>query len=485
MAQKFTSLDEAARQLGVSKDRLNQLREAGKVRGYRDGASWKFRSEDIDKLAADGIPAVDPMPSDIDLGSSLSLDLDDRGGSSPAASGSDIELAEDVSPPGPATSDLSLEDIDEPTVPVVAGDDDSEEVLSLDPDDDLLNLSDSILLSETELGGVSSRPPSTIIGKVDLDPEGDLDLTLQEESTAMSDVKLAATSDVLAGGDSLEMEQPADLSDNFKGLAEVDVDLEAQSSRILSPGDADKVKAAAKAAAEPAPSSNLELAPTDSDLGLAGSAVGKDEAAGGITGLSALELAEDDDQVLGEGSDIALSAESSGINIISPSDSGLALDEVALSSASMSSPLDLGGAMGSDVALEPLELSEDEMEGEEAFQLTPLGEEDEEEKDSSQVIALDEIDEEAAAPVFQVEPGDEGLGADFATAGLVPGAMPVAVATTEDLSMPGWVFAILSINLFLLLICGMMAFDLVRNIWSWDEVSTVNSWLLEVVNPLL
>ncbi len=58
MAQKFTSLEEAANQLGISKDRLTQLREAGKVRGYRDGASWKFRTEDIEKLAADGHSAT-------------------------------------------------------------------------------------------------------------------------------------------------------------------------------------------------------------------------------------------------------------------------------------------------------------------------------------------------------------------------------------------------------------------------------------------
>ena len=38
MAQKFTSLEEAADQLGISKDLLTQLREAGKVRAYRDGA---------------------------------------------------------------------------------------------------------------------------------------------------------------------------------------------------------------------------------------------------------------------------------------------------------------------------------------------------------------------------------------------------------------------------------------------------------------
>ena len=76
MAQKFLTLDEAAEQLGISKDRLSQLREAGKVRAYRDGTSWKFRGDDVERLASDGIPTLDP-PSDIDLGSSLSLGLDE------------------------------------------------------------------------------------------------------------------------------------------------------------------------------------------------------------------------------------------------------------------------------------------------------------------------------------------------------------------------------------------------------------------------
>ena len=72
MAQRLTSLEEAATQLGISTDRLNALREAGKVRAYRDGASWKFRSEDIEKFAAEGVPAIEPSPSD------LALDLDDE-----------------------------------------------------------------------------------------------------------------------------------------------------------------------------------------------------------------------------------------------------------------------------------------------------------------------------------------------------------------------------------------------------------------------
>src|ERR1700704_1122078 len=72
MAQRFLSLDEAADQLGISKDGLLALRERNKVTGYKDGASWKFRSEAIEKLAVEGIPDIDPSASD------LALDLDDE-----------------------------------------------------------------------------------------------------------------------------------------------------------------------------------------------------------------------------------------------------------------------------------------------------------------------------------------------------------------------------------------------------------------------
>jgi len=488
MAQKFSSLEEAAQQLGISKDRLGQLRETGQVRGYRDGASWKFRSDDIERIASEGIPELDPPPSDIDLGSGLSLDLDrdDVLGKSAAASGLDLELGEDDILPGPG-SDLNLDEIEEPTLPALA-DDDSDEVLALDDDDELLNLSDSILLSEKSLGGAAGRPPSTIIGKADLD--ADLDLNLRGgESTASSDVRLAETSDVLGivDDDSLDLEPPK-LSDSFQGLAEVDVDLETESSRMHTPPPAGKGKA--KAQVSPSLSdlglaaSSSSIAGASSDIGLAGSSVmsgSGGDTGGGLTGLSALELADDDDQVLGEGSDITLSAASSGINIISPSDSGLSLDEVALSSASLSSPLDLGD----DVGLDPLELSDDAMEGDEAFQLTPLGETDDEEKDSSQIIALEDIgEEETTGVVFEPEEAAVGVGDEFGTAGLSHGAAVVA-APAEDVAMSGWVFGLLTCGLLLMMVCGMMMFDLIRNIWSWDGVSPLNSTLIDVVNPLL
>jgi hypothetical protein len=504
MAQKFTSLDEAINLLGVSKERLNELREAQVVRGYRDGASWKFRTEDIERLASEGIPDVEPEPSDI------GLDLDDleepaaRTASEPRpaagapqeeaeASGLDLGLADEdeeaalASPP----SDLNLEEVDEPTVAADA-DEEPSDVLSLD-DEESISLSDSILLSEAELGATSKRPPSTIIGKADLDLGSDLDLISADDEEG-SDMKLAPGSDILsaAPGDAdlaLEMEPPSP-SGEFEGLPEVDIDLEAESSRILAPEDIAKAQKAAAASAAPA-TSDLELAPTDSDAGRAASSIdlgGGPASGSGLAGLSALEL-DDDDQVLGEGSDVTLAAESSGINIISPSDSGLALDEVALDLAGSSpvgSSIDLGNlsdaaVAGSGISALGLDLGEPAKPGED-FQLTPIAEEAEEE-DSSQVIALDEVAEEEAVGVPLGGGDSQILAEDF---GAVP--LGAGVATVVDVSDTPFSTAnvvMLSCCLFLLAACSMLAYDLIRNMWVWSDVKPYNSFLLEAVNPFL
>ncbi len=509
MAQKFTSMDDAATQLGVTKDRLNQLREAGKVRAYKDGQSWKFRSEDIDKFVADGLPQFDPGSSD------LSLDVDDlelsssvgdqaagseigQGDAKPATPkpGSDLDLASEDEPLEPA-SDLNLDDVDEPTV---AGmDDDSDDALALDNDDTIDINKDSILLSEAELGSMQGRPPSTIIGKADLDLDADLDLSpLDKGAGPASDVKLAAESGLLPiDDDDLTIDLPSP-SGSFEGLDELEVDLEAESSRILSPEDVAKAQQAAKSSAKAKSSglSDLGLAPLDSSPAVGGSDLNLGSGIGSsanLSGLSALELDDDDDQVLGEGSgsDVTLSGESSGINIISPSDSGLALDEVPLDlsgSAPIGSSLDLGSAAGiSGIAGSALGLGGSESRVGEDFQLTPLGEDDgDEEKDSSQVIALDELSEETAGAPLASGFGEGGvITEDFAMGGLTPGAAPVGMVTATEMPFSIWNVMGLASCMLLLAFCGMMTFDLLRNMWSWNEVNTINSSLLEVLNPFL
>lgn len=501
MAQKLITLEEAAQQLGISKDLLLQLRSDGKVAGYRDGASWKFRSEVIDRLASEGIPAVDSPPSDIGLDDDElgliddEIALGDLGPkSSPAADESDaddaeLQLADDETAPSAAASDLSLEDVDEPTV---AGEEEgSDDALALDLDDTIDINKDSILLSEAELGESTGRPPSTIIGKGELDLDADLDLSPAEPAGPASDVKLAPASDILPGGDDDLGIDLASQTGDFSGLEELDVDLEAESSRIMSPEDVAKAKAAV---ATQQAESDLELAPTDSAPGVLASDAGGPASGTGLTGLSALELEDDDDQVLGEGSDVTLSGESSGINIISPSDSGLALDEVKLDlsgSSPMGSSLDLGGSAVDEITVDPAGISAlglgSQIGGGGDFQLTPLGEgvDDEEERDSSQVIALDELSEEAGSPLG-VDVGESGMMAEDFGAGLTPGVAPVGAVSTVETPFSVYNIVGLSLCLVMLGLSGMIVFDLLRNMWSWDEVTPLNSSLLEsVLNPFL
>ena len=70
----FVTLEEAAKKLGVSTDQLIEMRSRGEIFGYRDGSSWKFKPEEIERVASEMMGDVldeDPAGSSI-----LSLDPD-------------------------------------------------------------------------------------------------------------------------------------------------------------------------------------------------------------------------------------------------------------------------------------------------------------------------------------------------------------------------------------------------------------------------
>jgi excisionase family DNA binding protein len=69
MAGKFVSIEEAARLLGVSVDEVNRLVDRKKLFPMRDGASSKFKIEEIERVAAS-------LGDDSSRSESLSLDLD-------------------------------------------------------------------------------------------------------------------------------------------------------------------------------------------------------------------------------------------------------------------------------------------------------------------------------------------------------------------------------------------------------------------------
>ena len=538
MEQKFVSFDDALEKLGITSERLNELREHGQLRAYRDGSSWKFRTDEIESMVQAGVPEL-PPPSDVglvnpeelveaspigaDSNDEMELELVDEG-----ALESVEEAAAPQEPEGAVQEgsglDLDLDDTDtismgseldlsemEDTVTAGASD------LDLELEDDSSDASDSILLSEEQLGeSVSS--PSTIIGKSELDSgEADLELALDDEGSDVSLSKGPGASDVLSSGiagsgvlDELT-ESSGGLS-AFDDLEELEIDLSAESSRILSPEDIEKVKAPEEPALPVASDSDLELddleLADEGDLGSTDVPLEEAEAAEPVsTGDSELDLDLGDDLLDdGSGSDITLDSGDSGINLVSPSDSGLALDDI---------PLDMGGSAilsslsleGSDPEISLISSESDdapqEAEGglqmDDDFQLTPLSEgaAEPDGDSSSQVIALDaEIEDlggeasgmlegvsftdEADAGVmlsddFAEAPADD-LGYSESGAGLVPGS-PEQPYTVWNVILLGSVCS-------LLLLSGMMGVDLVRNMWAWNENLSINSSIMDSILSL-
>jgi excisionase family DNA binding protein len=58
MAQKYYNVAETAKLLGKTADEVKKMLERHELHGYRDGADWKFKVEDIDRLV--GQPAEKP-----------------------------------------------------------------------------------------------------------------------------------------------------------------------------------------------------------------------------------------------------------------------------------------------------------------------------------------------------------------------------------------------------------------------------------------
>jgi len=500
MEQKFLKFEDAVERLGISADRLNELRDQGQLRAYRDGSSWKFRGDEIERLVTEGIPEL-PPPSDIGLVSQEELLEAAPIESDEADSDLELQLADADPPAEPASDVVEGESELEDTDPLSQGSELELDDLTEDPSDP----SDSILLSEEEMGESVDAPPSTIIGKSELASEdADLELSTDEESADGGDIKHSSgASDVLSSGIAGsgvldELGESSAGASAFEDLEELEIDLEAESSRILSPDDVAQVQQAAGKPAAPKDDSDLQL----DDISLTSDAEGSD-----ATQISAVELVGDDDLVLSdsEGSDITLDSGDSGINL-APADSGLALDDIPLElgGSAILSSLSLGGEsdpeislIGSDPSVEEESLSE--LQQEDDFQLTPMGEGDQQDDgdSSSQVIALDaELEEFAdeAEGILEEDIGeaDEALvlTEDYAqqaddTLGTAGYAVPAAVsAGTEAPYSIGNVLLLGSCAL-LLALGGIMMLDMIRSIWSWNEPYALNSSMLDALLGLL
>ncbi len=396
MSQQFYDITKAAEVLDLKPADVQLLREQNKLRGFRDGASWKFKVDDVQNYLAESIKSRNAPDDAVD--DELVL-----GGSAQVAGGSDLEL-------GTGSSDLEIGEGS----------------------------------SDLELGSESS----------DLKLGGsDLELTETEfEFTGSSDI---------------------DLAGEGKGPSGSDLELDLTLDQDVSLGE--------------------------SDIALAS----EEKAEGGSDVEVGSDVLDDEDLVLGgsgAGSDVTIGGDS-GISLVDPADSGLSLEE----------PLDLTGEddesleLGEDDMLTLEEADTDaaaELQTDDEFLLTPLEEVGDEES-GSQVIALDTEDDSAVAAAMpamldeDLGGGGEQIGFEAveaapmdmasvsaAAAGAAP--MQAGAPALQEAPYSGMV---VWLGLFpctlMLVLAGMMSFDMVRNMWTWGGTTKIDSFVLDTLAGML
>jgi excisionase family DNA binding protein len=106
MAQKYYTVKEAAEILGVSEEEVKQMQQRRELYGYRDGADWKFKVEEVDRLADQRSEDALALP-DQDEGDVLLSEIE-LGESDPGSSGTVIGMESGGN--AVADSDLQLAD---------------------------------------------------------------------------------------------------------------------------------------------------------------------------------------------------------------------------------------------------------------------------------------------------------------------------------------------------------------------------------------
>ncbi len=435
MTRKLVTLEEAAAMLGVTPDALNEMRQKQEIFGYRDGASWKFKPEDVERLKEELAARATGFVS--------------SGDSSEDSSGDDL-----------------------------------------------------VLLSEAELGESGASPSSTVIGRGG-----------QEERASDSDLKLAESGErTISLGGSGALERAAGKAESAAepaagaGAAQAGGGQQKEPDTIDLGGELEKEGSGIDLPSDLGVGQEPALATGGSDKKSSSDVTLATPPSGFTVGDSSIHESSSEELVLGgSGSDITLSPGDSGIQLVNPADSGLSLEEpVELGSSSGDdSSFDLGSD-SSEVLGTAADFDSDavmELKSDDDFLLTPLEESsDEESQDSgSQVIALDEdsasfddvsptmLATDSASSLEVVDEGAAplGLAPGLVQAPGVPGQQlvgPAAPAREAAYSIP----VVLSLGgcVLVLSLTGMMMFEMVRVMWSWDEPYAVNSKLMDAIVSL-
>ncbi|TWT53263.1 Helix-turn-helix domain protein [Rubripirellula amarantea] len=612
----YLSLEEAAKKLGVPTEKLVELRSQGQIRGFRDGASWKFPENEIDRLQ-------DELGDALSGGSGILVEDDDLMLSS-SIIGGDHALSDDGSDLG-IGSESGLLGVSGSDVNLVASEGDGSDVAIVASDTDLLKESSGVDLLEIDSADLQLNDPAILHDSAQLDlaiepnagstgpvtdaelkeiseshpdvlaPESDisLDSVASNDSGILSDVGSLSSSDsgslLGIGDDEIKLNTDSDLSfsgsepDDDSGEELIGEDDDDSAMDVIG-SDIGTVKSAGASSLElmsdlgldsedSAPDvlggsrgadvlSELDLLSAeqqgsglisgDSEDLLGSSGVSNSSGLGSSMGVDMLgdsalgdiddALADDDDLVIADddddlvissaGSDISVAGDS-GINLMSPSDSGLSLESEPLDLAGSSiSALDLGaelsdgGSSGSGVGGGSGSMVD--FQADEEFQLSPSGVGlDADIESGSQVIEVEDSAEAIGEAVefedvgaVEADPfggdvfGDApGLDADnaFGDAGDGFGGFgdgDEAVAIEDDgeaIALDGSSmasasgaavsayeipFSMLQCVSLMLVLCvmalgGMLMTDLVRNMWTYSETSAPVSALTDSLISLI
>ena len=411
-------LEDAARMLGLPVDKLSEMRSNSEVFGYKDGASWKFKMQELERVADEFGFTINPGA----VGDAVSGAV----GSVAGAASDAIKIDED-------DFDLALDNDNEDSqlsfdisdsAEIILDDDESSAEISLVADnDDAFSLKD---------GG-------------DLKGVGDDDFTIEDDAASID------LDSPLASKDSAEL--------SF-GTSDIQL-AEGSSDNLLDDEEEGRGD----------PSTGKLLGDDDDDLVMSEDGLFEDDLKIEESHEDSLDLSSDFES---SGDVIIESDSSAGSGLLEVSeDSDFSLSDSGL--------IDLADDSADDMIVldEPAALDDATQLGDDDFNLTPV-EEAMEVEDGSQIIALDDAEMYDDASATLLSPGDEmeaapmltddAMGVDDFGAfdagpiGMTPGVVPGSGALPES-PYTTWQIASLGLVTSLLGIGGMIAYDLARNLW--------------------
>ena len=522
---KLIPMEAAAKLLGLSVEKLNELRTNNEVFGYRDGSTWKFKMSELERVADD---------LGLSVGSAEAPTLDSVADSSTGGAQNDSEEL-----------DLGLED--------------SSQDMFLEPDSESIAMQDSsIELFSTPLGGKEGGTSSDIFADADLsdDDEGDMiDLaasgllvkggskkSLLDDDQDSGELSLADSAAELSLEDSGEL----NLQDSGEFKVEDSGQLKLEDSGELNLEDVGSFALADSEVLDGDDdlsfgSSSLELASekkksdspsaTGSDLLDGVEAKSDAPSTGKLAGGEGDLSLEGDDDLFDDELDLADSAsfESSEVSsefeesaefVLDDSDSsaeltleanesGIALSANESGIALGDEPLELGGSDIDELELpedDDIILVEDSADSDAAtlmeddFNLTPheMSLDDDDDSSGSQVIALAEseiyTDDSAATMLggdgFSDQSMEGGEFYDPATAGMVAAGGAAAAGGYAGAGMvPEQTYSkfeigILALAALVLFLGTIVAYGTAQNLWLPDDQvvkSGLMNWFVEVL----